>query len=228
MRITKLNKSTFKSSHVLYMIRSDDLGGLYYIGVHTCTGSAYNCSQTKCNYKGSSSVISDLVQLQPEARWVMTALAYAADRRQLKELEELHLSLHIGNPKCLNIKTSGQLMPQHTEEGKERIRQAARSTGMIMIRKDLKEVYVPYDQTIAALLAGYRFKRVNIKLKHYDLKVVACLGTPMVEQVLPSLLADGWLIGEDRRLTKINADQFWELAGYKVERIQINRAIRVR
>ncbi|MGB0142333.1 MAG: hypothetical protein ACPF8W_04555 [Luminiphilus sp.] len=158
----------------------------------------------------------------------MTALAYADDRRQLKDLEKVHLSLHIGNPKCLNIRASGQLMPQHTEEGKERIRQAARSTGMMMIDPDLKEVFVPFKQTVTALFAGYKFKRSNIHLKHYDLKVVVFLGTKMVEQVLPDLLADGWLIGEDRRLGKVNASQFWKLAGYRIERHQINKPIKIR
>jgi hypothetical protein len=66
MNIQKLKRTAFKSPHVLYVMRSDDLGGVYYIGAHSCLGTSYNCSKVACHYTGSSSVIADLVELQPD------------------------------------------------------------------------------------------------------------------------------------------------------------------
>jgi hypothetical protein len=217
MNIQKLDRSKFMTNHVLYVLKSDDLGGLYYIGCHSCLGTSYNCSNTKCHYRGSSSTITDLVALHPEARWVMTALAYASDREELKTLEEMHLALHVGHPKCLNIKTSGQSMPKYTPEAKERMRLAARSKGYRMKKQNGEDVFVKKQHLRSAILAGYSFKRINIKIKSYEHKVQAFVGTGSLTQVLIELLDQGWEIGEDRRLTMINAAEFWSLVGYKVE-----------
>ena len=147
----------------------------------------------------------------------MTALAYASDREELKTLEEMHLALHVGHPKCLNIKTSGQSMPKHTPEGKERMRLATRARGYRMKKQNGEDVFVKKQHLRSAILAGYSFKRINIKIKSYEHKVQAFVGTGALTQVLIELLDQGWEIGEDRRLTMINAAEFWSLVGYKIE-----------
>ena len=132
-------------------------------------------------------------------------------------LEEMHLSLHIGHPKCLNVKTSGQLLPKHTAEGKQRIREAARGKGHRMQKPNGECVFVKKQHLRSALLAGYSFERINLKIKSYEHKVMAFVGSGTLSQVLIELLDQGWEIGEDRRLTMINAAEFWSLVGYKVE-----------
>jgi hypothetical protein len=225
MNITKLDKSKFLTNHVLYILRSNDLGGLYYIGAHSCLGSSYNCSESKCHYKGSSSIVADLVALHPSARWVMSALAYASSREELKTLEEIHLSLHVGQIRCLNIKTSGQLMPKHTLAGKQRMRDATRAKGHRLKSLTGKTVFVKNEHLRAALIAGYSFVRVNIKIKNYQLGVTAFMGRSPLDQILVHLLDQGWQIGEDRRLHKISAKEFWSLVGYKIEQHQYHKLI---
>ena len=215
MNIQKLKRTAFKSPHVLYVMQSDDLGGVYYIGAHSCLGTSYNCSKVKCHYTGSSSVISDLVELQPDAKWVMTPLAYAENREELKQIEEIQLSIHIGNPKCLNIKPSGQLMPRHTPEGKDRMREATRTYSQLMITPKGHKVQVSYKHLKSALVAGYSFARINMKIKHYELGVYSHVGAPPLQSILPELLDQGWELGEDRRLKRIKAAEFWELVGYE-------------
>lgn len=160
-------------------------------------------------------MISDLVELQPDAKWVMTPLAYADNREELKQLEEMQLSIHIGNPKCLNIKSSGQLMPKHTPEGKDRMREAVRTYSQLMITPKGHKVQVSYKHLKSALAAGYSFARINMKIKNYELGVQCFVGIACLQTVLCELLDQGWELGEDRRLKRIKAAEFWELVGYE-------------
>ena len=106
-------------------------------------------------------------------------------------------------------------MPKHTPEGKDRIREAVRTYSQLMITPKGHKVQVSYKHLKSALAAGYSFARINMKIKNYELGVQCFVGIACLQTVLPELLDQGWELGEDRRLKRIKAAEFWELVGYE-------------
>ena len=227
MNVVKLDKSKFKSKHVLYMIKCDDLGGLYYIGKHTCTGRSYHCSQQVCQYAGSSSVMSEYYALKPDARWVMSSLCFADDEEELKELELMHLSLHVSNPKCINKVIASSIKPSLTDAAKDKIRSATRSDKIKVLDADNNLHLISISNLRAALSASYRLASNAVWLKNYAHNVQVQIGASNLHQVLSELLDKGWKIGTDRRLTKIKSSEFWRLVGYKLQRTTIVQFVKV-
>ena len=227
MKIIKLDKNKFKSKHVLYMIKCDDLGGVYYIGKHTCTGLSYHCNEQECRYVGSSSVMSEYYEIKPDATWVMSCLCFADDTEELKELELMHLSLHVGNPKCINKVIASSTKPLLTDAAKDKIRSATRSDRIRMIdTKGIKHL-INLDNLKAALSVNYRLAPHAVWLKHYAHNVQVQIGATNLHQVLCELLDNGWQIGRDRRLRQIKSSDFWQLVGYRLQRITTVRIVKL-
>jgi hypothetical protein len=227
MNVVKLDKSRFKSQHVLYIIKCDDLGGLYYIGKHTCTGRSYHCSQQACQYAGSSSVMSEYYALKPDARWVMSSLCFADDEKELKELELMHLSLHVSNPKCINKVIASSIRPPLTDVAKDNIRCANRLDKIKMLDSNDNLHLISISNLRAALSASYRLASNAVWLKNYAHNVQVQMGASNLHQVLSELLDKGWQIGTDRRLTKIKSSDFWQLVGYRLQRITTVRIVKL-
>jgi hypothetical protein len=209
-----MDKTDWPTPHVVYQCTARTLG-LFYIGAHTCTMRSNNCSPSTCNYKGSSSLVRAHKEEAPEVEWEMRVMAHAPTRDALKELECLYIKAYIDDPLCLNIKSTGQSLPQHTPAGLEKMRAAGRREGIRMKAPCGETQIVEREDITARCREGYTFLQHNIQLKNDRTKERILFSAVSSALLLPHIEKLGWVFGFDARYTQIGARELWEQSGLR-------------
>lgn len=209
-----MDKSTWPTPHIVYWCSSPS-SGAFYIGAHTCTLRSYSCSETTCNYKGSSLLVRKHKETTPDAEWDMRVMAHAPTREALKELEALYIRAYINDPRCLNIKTTGQALPQHTPAGLEKMRASNRKDSIEMKSPTGETQTVARESIIARCREGYTFLQHNVQLKNDRTKERILFSAKSSALLLPHIEKLGWVFGFDARYTPIKARALWEQSGLR-------------
>jgi hypothetical protein len=180
--------------------------GEFYIGSHACKGTAYSCTDTKCNYKGSSSVIK---RSKNQEDWVKQIVEYADNRPELAEKEKALITRYIGKPNCLNkLVASPRRRPIHTDDSIKAIQEAVRRTHTKMSMDGQKEaVWIAREDIPTMIKQGAVFSNPVTWIKNKEKRLHGQFSSKTVCVCWERLEAFGWEFGHDRSFDHINASQ---------------------
>jgi len=200
-----MDKILMLTDYYVYRLVNPNTGE-FYIGSHACKGTAFSCTEKKCNYKGSSSVIK---RSENQEDWVKQIVEYADNRPQLAQKEKALIARYIGEPGCLNkIVASPSRSPVYTDESRKAVQKATRKTHTKMIWKDQKEaVWVVRDEISSMVKKGAVFANPVTWIKNKEKRLYGQFASKTVCSCWERLEGYGWEFGYDRSFERINAAQ---------------------
>ena len=200
-----------RTKYFVYKLICDELGGLFYIGSHHCTGKSNTCRGESCNYMGNSSIIK---RQYADYSWRREIIHYAQNRKELASTEIKHIKENIDDLFCLNqVVASPTKGPKYTKSAKRRLKQAVKRDFILMIDSAGDEVPIRRNQMFNALRKGYEIRAPNIHLVNDRLKRCGHFSSQTVTGVYQWIESEGWAFGYNGEYQKITASELLDSIG---------------
>lgn len=210
-----MEKILMLSDYYVYRIINTETNE-FYIGSHACIGTAYSCSDKRCNYSGSSSVIKK--SLNKDA-WVKQIIAYADNRPALAALEKDLITKYIDHEGCINqVIASPSKRPTYTEESKQRLKENARKRTTKMNVPHIGVVDVEVPDINNRIKQGATFSNPGVWLKNNKDQTMGQFASNTVVSCWEQACSHGWEFGFDRSYRSIKTKELLASIGMKAVR----------
>ena len=205
------NEMSDKTKYFVYKLSCDELGGLFYIGSHHCTGRSNSCKGESCKYMGNSSIIK---RKYADYSWDREIIQYAQNREELASIEIQHIKENIDDLLCLNqIVASPTKDPKYTKSAKRRLKQAVRRDFILMIDSAGDEVPIRRSKMFNALRNGYEIRSPVVHLVNDRLKKCGNFSSSTVSGIHQWIESEGWRFGYNGEYQKITASDLLDSIG---------------